>query len=357
MDIVEVKLGERSYPIYIGNGLLKDIGKYVSQCVESKKAVIVTNSTVAPLYLGDVQKSLEASGIQVNVIELPDGEEYKSLIWAGKIFDKLISFGMDRYSPLIALGGGVIGDITGFVAATYLRGVPFIQVPTTLLAQVDSSVGGKTAVNHRKGKNLIGAFYQPKFVCIDIDTLKTLEKRELRAGLAEVIKYGIIKDKELFEYLEKNAENILSLDNDCLLYIIKRSCEIKAEVVQKDEKEGGYRAILNFGHTLGHAVEALTKYKEFKHGEAIAIGMVFSSFFSASLGKCSEESAERIRDIVVRVGLPSELPSYKSGKYLQVIKVDKKMVGQSLKFIFPKSIGCAKIIEIDVDDCTLFLPN
>ena len=355
MDIVEVKLGERSYPIFIGNDLLKDVGKKVRKYVDSKQAVIVTNVTVAPLYLHTVQQSLEESGIQTNIIELPDGEEYKSLKWAGKIFDKLISFGMDRYSPLIALGGGVIGDITGFVAATYLRGVPFIQVPTTLLAQVDSSVGGKTAVNHRKGKNLIGAFYQPKFVCIDIDTLKTLEERELRSGLAEVIKYGVIKDAELFKFLEENVEKVLTLDSDVLIHIILRSCAIKAEIVQEDETESGLRAILNFGHTFGHALESVTEYREYKHGEAVAIGMVVASKIANLMDICNSEVVERVRAIVIKSGLPWELPDYKYKHYLRAIRIDKKVVGDSLNFILTSRIGSVMIKEVKLEDCASLL--
>ena len=355
MEIVNVSLGTRSYPIYIGKDILKDIGRKLKIFSNSNKLAIVTNSTVAPLYLQKVKTSLEESGFYVNVVELPDGEEFKTLHWAEKIFDKLIEFRMDRQCPLLALGGGVIGDITGFAAATYLRGVPFIQIPTTLLAQVDSSVGGKTGVNHEKGKNLIGAFYQPKFVYIDIDTLKTLDVREIRAGLAEVIKYGVIEDEGLFEYIEDNVQSILSLNEENLKHIIKRSCEIKAKVVEDDELESGYRANLNFGHTFGHAVEALTEYKEYKHGEAVAIGMVASGKMSNTLGLCEESVFQRIQNLISKAGLPWKLPAFDNNDYLNAIKIDKKVIGDMLRFVLTDRIGHVDIKEISEEECTSLL--
>lgn len=339
MDSINVELGERSYPIYIGSRILKDFGTKLREFVESKKVAVVTNPTVSALYLENVNNSLVHSGFEPKVIEIPDGEEFKSLKWAEKIFDKLVSFEIDRQTPLVALGGGVVGDITGFAAASYLRGIPYVQVPTTLLAQVDSSVGGKTAVNHRKGKNLIGAFYQPRFVFIDVDTLKTLEKRELRAGLSEVIKYGVIKDTGLFEYLEKNMESLLSYDEKALTHIIKRSCEIKAEVVEADERESGLRAILNFGHTFGHAVEALTKYKKFKHGEAVAIGMIWAANLSNRLGLCSLDVVERIDGLIKKTGLPGDAPAYSAEEYIRAMKLDKKVIGGDLRFVLTEAIG------------------
>lgn len=343
MDSVDVDLGDRSYPIYIGTRTLKYFGAELRKFTRSKKVAIVTNPTVAALYLDIVYKSLVQSDFDPKVIELPDGEEFKSLKWVGKIFDKLVSFEIDRQTPLIALGGGVVGDITGFAAASYLRGIPYVQVPTTLLAQVDSSVGGKTAVNHRKGKNLIGAFYQPKFVFIDVNTLKTLDKRELKAGLSEVIKYGVIKDAELFEYLEKNMKSLLSYDEKKLTHIIKRSCEIKAEVVEADEKETGVRAILNFGHTFGHAVEALTKYREFKHGEAVAIGMIWAAKLSNSLGLCDDDVVKKIDRLIKKTGLPGDRPAYSSKDYIKVMKLDKKVIGDDLRFVLAESIGKVSI--------------
>ena len=350
METVDVNLGDRSYPIYIGSGILSNIGSTLQKCTNSKKIAIVTNPTVEKLYLDVVKKSFEGSGFTVIIIKIPDGEEYKSLEWAEKIFDDLISFQMDRYSPLVALGGGVIGDITGFVAATYLRGVPFVQIPTTLLAQVDSSVGGKTAVNHRSGKNLIGAFYQPLFVYIDLETLKTLEPREFNSGLAEVVKYGVIKNSDFFEYLENNSKKILALDKESLLYIVRNSCIIKSEVVAADERESGYRAILNFGHTFGHALEAITEYQKFRHGEAVAIGMVFAAYLSYAIGKCEESVIKRIVSLLSAFNLPNRLTVELDNNYLDAIFLDKKVVGSKINFVFSKSIGDVVIDLIEVDE-------
>ena len=251
----------------------------------------------------------------------------------------------DRKSVLIALGGGVIGDLVGFVAATFQRGVPFVQVPTTLLSQVDSSVGGKTAVNHPKGKNMIGAFYQPCLVLADLDTLQTLPQKEFRAGLAEIIKYGVISDSSLFEYLEKNVEKILQLDKKCLEYIIKTSCSIKAEVVEKDELENHYRMILNFGHTLGHAIEALTHYSKFIHGEAVAIGMVYAAKLSDKLGKCQEGIPRRLDRLVRKFGLPADLPDLHSKAIIESLYHDKKTMNHKIKFILVKEIGIVEIVD------------
>ena len=249
------------------------------------------------------------------------------------------------------MGGGVVGDITGFVAATYLRGVPFVQVPTTLLAQVDSSVGGKTAVNHRRGKNLIGAFYQPLFVFIDLSTLKTLDPRELRAGMSEVVKYGVIRSEQFFSCLEKNAEKILSLDMVILEKIVKESCQIKAEVVHSDERESGYRAILNFGHTFGHAVESVTEYKKYRHGEAVAIGMLFAAQLSYKMGKCSDGVFTRIAALLSRLNLPQQIDDQLDRKYLDAMMLDKKVIGGNIRFVFPITIGQVTIDEVNLDDC------
>ena len=258
---------------------------------------------------------------------------------------------MDRDSPLIALGGGVIGDITGFVAATYMRGIPYVQVPTTLLAQVDSSVGGKTAVNHPKGKNMIGAFYQPLFVFIDVKTLDTLETREIRAGLAEVVKYGIIRSEELFSYLENNIDKILSLDESAIRHIIKISCEIKASVVAADEREAGLRAILNFGHTFGHAVEALTHYKQYRHGEAVAIGMLFATKLSHKMGLSSDDMVERLSSLLKNIGLPLGDKAYPAAEYIKSMMLDKKVVAGKLRFVLPEGMGRVTIENVSTKDC------
>ncbi|MEK6725299.1 MAG: 3-dehydroquinate synthase [Deltaproteobacteria bacterium] len=357
MESIKVNLGERSYPIYFGSSILKDFGKTYNNFFKSKKVIVVTNPTVGSLYFNEIHDSLIKEGFEVNRIDVPDGEEYKTLTWASKLFDKLIALKADRETPLIALGGGVIGDLTGFVAATYLRGVPFVQVPTTLLAQVDSSVGGKTGVNHRRGKNLIGAFYQPRFVYIDVDTLKTLDKREMKAGLAEVIKYGVIRDPKLFKYLEDNV-NILTKNskiksqNSALLYIVKRSCAIKASVVEADERETGIRAILNFGHTFGHAVEAVTKYKEYKHGEAVAVGMVYASELSHRTGVCNKSVVERVRNVIKKAGLPTTGPDFPRKSFLKAMEIDKKVVGGELRFVLVEKIGSVRIEKVDIRTLT-----
>lgn len=351
METITVDLGERSYPIYIDANILSSFGARLATFTTSKRVVIVTNPTVAKLYLEVVESSLKSNGIDVKVVEIPDGEEYKSLEWAGRIYDELISFKTDRQTPLIALGGGVIGDITGFVAATYMRGIPYIQVPTTLLAQVDSSVGGKTAVNHPKGKNMIGAFYQPLFVFIDVKTLNTLESREVRAGLAEVVKYGIIKSEELFSYLENNIDKILSLHESALRHIIKTSCEIKASVVEADERETGVRAILNFGHTFGHAIEALTHYKEYRHGEAVAIGMLFATKLSHKMGISRDDIVERLSSLLENIGLPLENKAYTATECIKSMLIDKKVVDGELRFVLPESMGRVSIKDVYTKDC------
>lgn len=350
MESIKVRLGERSYPIYFGSGIISDFGRTYNRFLKSNRVVVVTNPTVGELYFAAISESLEKEGFDVYRIDVPDGEEYKTLSWASKLFDRLIALKADRQTPLIALGGGVIGDLTGFVAATYLRGVPFVQVPTTLLAQVDSSVGGKTGVNHRRGKNLIGAFYQPKFVYIDVDTLKTLDKRELRAGLAEVIKYGVIRDSRLFKYLDDHMNEIKALDREALLHIIKKSCSIKASVVEADEKESGLRAILNFGHTFGHAVEAVTGYKEYKHGEAVAIGMLYATGLSNKMGFCNAQVVEDVRSLIKKAGLPYNPPLLPGKRYIKAMEVDKKMAGGYLNFVLVEKIGKVRIEKVRFQD-------
>lgn len=346
MQKIRVELGERSYNIIIDSHILDGIGEKLKGFEFSPPIAIISNPTVYGLYGERVQVSIKNAGFDTITVIIPDGEEYKDLLWAQHIYGELLKHGLDRASTLIALGGGVIGDITGFVASTYMRGIAFIQVPTTLLAQVDSSVGGKTGVNHRLGKNMIGTFYQPKLVWIDVDTLKTLPRRELLAGLAEVIKYGVIWDEGLFKFLDDNKDRVLNLDRDALTHIIKRSCEIKAEVVSKDEKEMGLRAILNYGHTIGHAIETATGYTRYLHGEAVAIGMHLEARLSLMLNFIDGNQAARIKTLIDSYGLPSEMPvDININSILSSMQLDKKAVAGELKFILPEKIGVAKIYK------------
>ena len=345
MQRINIDLGERSYDILLGSGLFDRVGEILSQVLQPSRIILVTHPSLFRLYGDKVLAGLKKQGWATDIIEVPEGETSKSLQQADIIYDRLLDFNCDRKSVLIALGGGVIGDLTGFVAATYQRGIPFVQVPTTLLSQVDSSVGGKTAVNHPKGKNMIGAFYQPRMVIADLDTLQTLPQNEFRAGLAEVIKYGVISDASLFDYLEKNADKILQLDHECLAYIIKTSCSIKAEVVEKDERESHYRMILNFGHTLGHTIEALTGYSQFIHGEAVAIGMVYAAKLSQQLGKCQSAVSSRLSKLVNKFGLPSQWPDLDSSAVIECLYHDKKTMNHKIKFILIKDIGHVEIVE------------
>lgn len=353
MRTVRVELGERSYDISIERGLLREVGPMTAALGLKGRAAVVTNPTVAALYGEAVARSLEGAGFSPSFITVPDGEEYKSLEEAGKVFDSLISGRFERTSPVVALGGGVIGDLAGFVAATYLRGVPFIQVPTTLLSQVDSSVGGKTAVNHPKGKNLIGAFYQPRAVFIDPDVLKTLEAREVRAGLAEVIKYGVIWDERFFGFLEKNADALLKPGEEIIEAIV-RSCAIKAEVVGKDEREEGLRAILNFGHTFGHAIEAFSGYGTFRHGEAVAIGMVMAAALSERLGGC-HECAPRITALLRRLGMPVSPPDIPAGPFIEAMRLDKKVSSGRIRFVLASGMGRVFLREVGEAELRDFL--
>lgn len=353
MRTVRVELGDRSYDILIERGILKEVGPMMKAIGLKGSAAIVTNPTVFALYGDTVVRSLETAGFKPVVITVPDGEEYKSLEVAGEIFDSLIENRFERSSPIVALGGGVIGDMAGFVAAAYLRGVPFVQVPTTLLSQVDSSVGGKTAVNHPKGKNLIGAFYQPRAVFIDPEVLKTLDERELRAGLAEVIKYGVIWDKEFFAFLEENADRLLH-PGDEIIEAIERSCAIKAEVVGKDEKEESLRAILNFGHTFGHAIEALSGYGTFRHGEAVAIGMAMAASLSAKLGGCTE-CGPRITALLKRLGMPYTPPSISPDDFINAMKLDKKVSSGRIRFILASGMGEVFLKEVSEGEIREFL--
>ncbi|MBF0472477.1 MAG: 3-dehydroquinate synthase [Nitrospirae bacterium] len=340
MNEVTVNLKERSYKIIIDNGILDSIGNEIKQFSFSSKIALISNPTVFALYGERVIKSLSNAGFDVIKILIDDGEEYKNLHSYAYIQEQLLKNRLDRKSAIIALGGGVIGDMAGFCAATYMRGISFIQIPTTLLAQVDSSVGGKTGVNHPLGKNMIGAFYQPKLVLIDIAVLKSLPKREFLAGMAEVIKYGIIYDSGFFNYLKINKDEILNLNPIDLTHIIKRSCEIKAEVVSQDEREAGLRAILNFGHTIGHAIETATHYKRYLHGEAIAIGMCVES----KLSSISDEEFHMIISLIKSYGLPSEIPDdINRDTILTVMTHDKKAVSGDIKFVLPNKIGEVEI--------------
>ncbi len=346
MRTINVELGSRSYSIIIENGLLDAIGVHVRSLGYSGKAALVTNPTVYEFYGERVLKGLVAEGFAPVVIKVPDGEEYKNLSEASAVYDALIENRLERTSPIIALGGGVIGDLAGFVASTYLRGVPYIQVPTTLLAQVDSSVGGKTAVNHPKGKNLIGSFYQPRAVLIDPWTLHTLEERELKAGLAEVVKYGVIRDAEFFGFLESNYETLLKPGSGELTSAIERSCEIKADVVGADETEQGTRAILNFGHTFGHAIEALSGYGTFRHGEAVAMGMAMAAEFSTILGLCSVRDSDRIKGLLRSFGLPVEQPGIEAAAFIDAMRGDKKVSGGELRFVLVTEVGNVVVKEV-----------
>ena len=341
MHVVKVSLGDRSYDIEIGTSLDR-IGERLQDLGFGQKIAIITNPTVKKLYGQPVADSLKAAGFLVLSIEIPDGEQYKTLDWANAIYSALLINSFDRKSALVALGGGVIGDLTGFAAATFMRGVPFIQMPTTLLAMVDSSVGGKTGVNHAMGKNMIGAFYQPKKVLMYLDVLKSLPQAEFLAGMAEVIKYGVIWDASFFEYLDRKRDKILALDREALSHIIQRSCEIKAEVVSKDEREGGLRAILNFGHTVGHAIETAENYT-MRHGEAVAIGMVYASKLAHKTGLCDASVPERVEKLIRSYGLPTNLAALSRKpsvtEIMDAMQIDKKAEDGKVKFVLPKKIG------------------
>jgi 3-dehydroquinate synthase len=343
-----VDLGDRSYPIEIGQSLLDDSG-LITKNVNGKRVAIITNDVVAPLYLDKLRRSLEAGGKQVISIVLPDGEQEKNWESLMKVFDVLLAEKCDRQTTLIALGGGVIGDLTGYAAASYMRGVPFIQVPTTLLAQVDSSVGGKTGINHPLGKNMIGAFYQPQCVIADTSTLQTLPQRELAAGLSEVIKHGAITNTGFFEWIEANIAKLVAKDADALAYAIQISCEIKAEVVRQDEREGGLRAILNFGHTFGHAIEAGLGYGEWLHGEAVGCGMVMAADLSCRMGFIDDTAKNRIKALVQAAGLPVVAPDFAISRWIEMMQVDKKAAGGEIKFILLKPLGSPVITAAPQD--------
>jgi len=344
MKTLKVGLAERSYPIHIGTDLLNR-AELLLPYLPRKRAVIVSNTTVAPLYLNRIQETLAQHQIKIESIILQDGEQYKNSESMDVIYEGLLRARCERSTPIIALGGGVVGDMTGFAAASYLRGVPFIQIPTTLLSQVDSSVGGKTVINHRLGKNMIGAFYQPLVVLADVATLDTLPDKELRAGMAEVIKYGLIRDLPFLEWLEANIEKLLSRDKEALQYAIARSCQNKAEVVGNDERESGERALLNLGHTFGHAIENGMGYGAWLHGEAVAAGTIMAADLSRRLGWLSFEDVARVRQLFERVGLNTVGPKLGTEKYMRLMGLDKKVADGKLRFVLLKSLGNAVMAD------------
>jgi 3-dehydroquinate synthase len=341
MQTIHVELGASRYPIAIGTGLLKD-RRWMADNVPGSALLIVSNTTVAPLYLAQLREGLGER--RVGQCILPDGEAHKTLQTAGAIFDALLREKMHRDATLVALGGGVVGDITGFAAACYQRGIGYVQVPTTLLAQVDSSVGGKTGVNHPQAKNLIGAFHQPLAVAADTDTLSSLPEREMRAGLAEVIKYGCIRDTALFEWLEGNTARILARDTAALTRAITRSCEIKAMIVAQDEREQGLRAILNFGHTFAHAIEAATGYAQYLHGEAVALGMLLATELSGRLGMIESGVTRRVRALLSMAGLPTVMPRLGGARMLELMQMDKKVQGGALRLVLLEQLGAATVV-------------
>ena len=343
MATLNVELGKRSYPIVVGSGLLR--GKaFLDPYLAGEEAVVVTNETVAPLYLDQVATSLKDRRLICQV--LPDGEQFKNLETFQSVFDTLLENRCSRSATLIALGGGVIGDVVGFAAACYQRGVAFIQLPTTLLAQVDSAVGGKTAVNHPRGKNMIGAFHQPTCVVSDTETLRTLDQRQLSAGIAEVIKYGLIRDAGFFTWLEENIERLIRFEDDALEFVILESCRHKAQVVANDEREAGERALLNLGHTFGHAIEAAAGYGSWLHGEAVAVGMMMAATMSQKMGWLDPQAPGRIRELLVRANLPVKVSDGMSAPdFLKHMAVDKKVSGGRIRLVLLKEIGDAILVS------------
>ena len=349
MHTLTVNLGERSYPIYIGRSLLSNTEKLLAH-IKGCQVLVVTNTAIAPIYLHGILDILSTkSSLKVDSVVLPDGEAYKNLETLNQIFSRLLELGHNRTTTLIALGGGVVGDMAGFAAAAYQRGVDFIQIPTTLLAQVDSSVGGKTGVNHLLGKNMIGAFHQPNCVLIDIEVLQTLPKREFIAGMAEVIKYGLIWDEEFWQWLEGHVEDLMMLEPEALSYAIKRSCEIKAKVVAEDERESGVRAILNLGHTFGHAVETELGYGEWLHGEAVGLGMMMAVDLSYRMGLVKEIVVEKTERMLARIGLPRAAPAILTCEGIMArMAVDKKVIDGRLRLVLLDKLGHAIVTE-DID--------
>ncbi len=352
MDTLRVELGERSYDIHIGAGVIGELGGAVKAMGAGTKVTVVSSYAIFPLYGGRVMDSLREAGLFPTSILVPDGEETKSMHWAEYLLTEMLKLKLDRRSVVVALGGGVIGDLTGFVASLYMRGIRFVQVPTTLLSQVDSSVGGKTGVNHPLGKNLIGAFWQPSLVLADTETLSSLPRREFVSGMGEVIKYGIIRDREFFESLRARHDSIMELQPDALAAIIRRSCEIKAEVVGADERESGLRAILNFGHTIGHAIENATGYGRYLHGEAVSIGMAAESRLAAAVGIMPASDSGEVTELAALYGLPSEVPpELDRNRMLSAMEIDKKTLQGRIRFVLPTRIGEVRLnVTVGRDD-------
>ena len=350
---LKVELGSRSYPVFIGKGLLSS-DRVLGKILTKEKNLVITNKKVGTLYFEKLETASKALGVEVTPLFIEDGEKYKNLDTLSFIYDELIRQGYDRQSSIIALGGGVVGDIAGFAAATYQRGVPFIQIPTTLLAQVDSSVGGKTAVNHSLGKNMIGAFYQPEAVIIDIETLSSLPKRQVSSGLAEVIKYGLIQDAEFFSWLEANMHNLTNGQTEALSYAIEKSCSLKAEIVSQDERENSSRALLNFGHTFGHAIEVSGQYSRYLHGEAVAMGSMLALSMSRRMGLLDASVVEKIRTVLKNAGLPTTPPNLGKSLYLKLMQRDKKVKNGRIRLVLLRDIGEAYISD-DYDSKSLEL--
>ncbi|MBL8327543.1 MAG: 3-dehydroquinate synthase [Rubrivivax sp.] len=341
-----VDTGTSRYDILIGRGLIGQAASWAG-LPKAREALIVTNTTVGPLWAAPVRQALAAQYEQVSVVELPDGEQFKDWPALNRIFEHALARGCDRKTVMVALGGGVVGDMTGFAAGCYMRGVPFVQVPTTLLAQVDSSVGGKTAINHARGKNMIGLFYQPQRVICDLDTLDTLPPRELAAGLAEVIKYGPIADPGFLQWIEDHLDALLARDTQALSHAVQRSCEIKAQVVGQDEREAGLRAILNFGHTFGHAIETGLGYGQWLHGEAVACGMLMAADVSARLGRLPAEEVDRLERLLLRAGLPVQAPALGVERFFELMAVDKKAEAGQIRYVLLQGLGRAETAAAD----------
>lgn len=342
---IDVHLGARSYPIYLGLEMLSSLAPTLQQRGLTGPIVLITDQNVAALYLKPIDKHLRHFGYSTLIIVIPPGERQKSLTRAGRIFTDMLKAGIGRSAAVMALGGGVVGDLSGFVAATYQRGISLVQTPTTLLSQVDSSVGGKVAVNHPLGKNMIGSFYQPVLVWADSEALATLPLRELVCGIGEIVKYGIALDSPFFSYLESNLKNVLALDQEALLHVQTRSLELKAQIVSEDEKESGLRSILNLGHTVGHALEAAGKYRLLKHGEAVLLGTIAESYIASKLGMISEDVLKRIIDFIGRIPIQSDIRTLKDAEILRTMKHDKKSVAGEVRFILPTRIGEAKTVD------------
>ena len=351
-ETVRVDLGPRAYDVVVGHDLIATFGTRLRALGFAGRCGVVTSDRVGALYRRPLERSLRLAGFEPAVVEIPDGEEHKTLATLGRVYDALLASGIDRATPLVALGGGVIGDLTGFAAATLLRGLPVVQVPTTLLAQVDAAIGGKTAVDHRVGKNLIGAFHQPRLVIADVDLLATLPRRELLAGLAEVVKYGVIGDTALFARIEQDSDAVLALDPAMLVSLVAACARQKAAVVAADEREErGERAILNFGHTVGHALEAVTGFGRYVHGEAVAIGMVAAARVSCALGICARDTVDRIRAVLVRLGLPVDLPADVDGAGLvAAMRADKKAAAGHIRFVAVEEVGRVRFVQLTADD-------